>query len=251
MKHRLDVLAVGLGILLAATPVAAQHSFSATYDSDRQVTLDGPVTRIDWVNPHAFFFINVRDAGGTITNWAVEFGNPFDLERDGWKRNTLHVGDLVAVEGIPARGAVRQAFAKSVVLKPGGKRLFAAPGRRASTSAAAPAPRWPNGHVRLGPPPGKKGYWGAASVKALVENRQSRAVQALGESRVRAAPAKPFERRSFCALPSAGRPAAVSHPLWFSIRRTARIGPHPGAVRGRGPQLASHLYGWSPRRSGG
>jgi len=170
MKHTLDVLAVGLGILLAATPVAAQHSFSATYDFDRQVKLEGPVTRIDWVNPHAFFFINVRDAGGTITNWAVEFGNPFDLEKDGWKRNTLHIGDVVAVEGIPARGPARQAFAKSVVLKPGGKRLFAAPARRASTPAAAPAPRWPNGHVRLGPPPGKKGYWGAASVKALVEN---------------------------------------------------------------------------------
>src|SRR5438552_19195075 len=124
MKHvGLNFLAAGLGMALAVAPASSQRSFSATYDSTRQVKLQGPVTRIDWVNPHAFFFINVRDAGGTITNWAVEFGNPFDLERDGWKRNTLHIGDLVAVEGIPARGAVRQAFAKSVVLKPGGKRL--------------------------------------------------------------------------------------------------------------------------------
>src|SRR6266516_239544 len=116
MKHRLDVLAVGLGILLAATPVAAQHSFSATYDSDRQVKLQGPVTRIDWVNPHAFFFIDVRDAAGIVTNWAVEFGNPLDLERDGWKRSTLHIGDVATVEGIPARGNMRQAFAKSVLV---------------------------------------------------------------------------------------------------------------------------------------
>jgi hypothetical protein len=166
MKH---TLALGIGILLAATPVPAQQSFSATYDRDRQVKLEGPVTRIDWVNPHAFFFINVRDAAGTITNWAVEIGNPFDLEKDGWKRNSLRIGDVVTVEGIPARSQTRQAFAKSVALKTGGKRLFAVSSRR-STPAAAPAPRWPNGHVRLGPPPGKKGYWGAASVKALVES---------------------------------------------------------------------------------
>src|SRR6058998_3450960 len=132
MKHRLDVLAVGLGILLAATPVAAQHSFSATYDSDRQVKLEGPVTRIDWVNPRAFFFVNVRDAGGTITNWAVEFGNPLDLERDGWKRSALHIGDVVTVEGNPARGESRQALAKSVLMANSGKRLFAPSARRAA-----------------------------------------------------------------------------------------------------------------------
>src|SRR6266571_5212179 len=130
MKHTLDVLAVGLGILLAATPVAAQHSFSATYDFDRQVKLEGPVTRVDWVNPHAFFFINVRDAGGTITNWAVEIGNPLDLEGDGWKRNSIHTGDAVNVEGVLARGQARQTFAKSVVLARTGAKLFAASNKK-------------------------------------------------------------------------------------------------------------------------
>ena len=167
---RLEILAVGLGILLTASMVLAQRPFSATYDSARQVKLEGPVTRIDWVNPYAYLFIDVRDAAGTTANWAVEFGNPLDLERDGWKRNSLHVGDVVTVEGVPARGESRQAFAKSVVLTGTGKRLFVPPAVRRTSATAAPTPRWPDGRVRLGALPGKKGYWGAASVKALVEN---------------------------------------------------------------------------------
>src|SRR5207247_6216848 len=128
MKHvGLNFLAAGLGMALAVAPASSQRSFAATEDSTREVKLQGAVTRIDWVNPHAFFFINVRDAAGTITNWPVEFGNPIDLEKDGWKRSSLRVGDVVAVEGNPARGDARQAFAKSVVLTRTGKRLFAAP----------------------------------------------------------------------------------------------------------------------------
>src|SRR5213595_823597 len=128
MRHTtFAILIAGLAILFVAAPAWPQRSFSATYDSSRQVKVQGTVTRIDWVNPHAFFFIDVRDATGTIANWAVEFGNPLDLERDGWKRSALHIGDVATVEGIPARVA-RQAFAKSVVVA--GKRLFAPPARR-------------------------------------------------------------------------------------------------------------------------
>ena len=171
MKHTaLSFVIVGLGILLAAAPGSSQRSFSATYDGNRQVKLQGVVTRIDWVNPNAFFFIDVRDAGGTTTNWAVEFGNPLELERDGWKRSALHIGDAVIVEGIPARSDARQASAKSVVLTRTNKRLFAPPITRRAATPAALAPRWPDGQVRLGPPPGKKGYWGAPSAKALVES---------------------------------------------------------------------------------
>lgn len=155
-----------LALLMATVPVSSQPPYSATYDSTRQVKLQGPVTRIDWVNPHAFFFIDVRDATGIVTNWAVEFGNPLDLERDGWKRSTLKIGDVATVEGVPARER-RQAFAKSVIV--GGKRLFAPAARRAAP-ARQPTPKWPDGQVRLGPPPAKKGYWGPANAKALVES---------------------------------------------------------------------------------
>src|SRR4051794_32677846 len=100
----LRLLGCSAGLLLATTVASAQRSYTATYDNDRQVKLEGAVTRIEWVNPHAFFFIDVTDVGGTITNWALEFGNPLDLERDGWKRSTLHIGDIVTVDGVPARG---------------------------------------------------------------------------------------------------------------------------------------------------
>jgi Family of unknown function (DUF6152) len=159
-----------LGVLLAALPAFAQRPASATYDNSRQVKLQGVVTRIDWVNPNAFFFIDVKDAAGTIANWAIQFGNPIELERDGWKRSALHIGDAVTVEGIPARSEARQASAKSVVLTKTAKRLFAPPLTRRAAAAPAPAPRWPDGQVKLGPPAGKKGYWGTASAKALVEN---------------------------------------------------------------------------------
>src|SRR5258708_7941932 len=154
---------------LPATHLSAQRAFSSTYDSARQVKLKGSVTRIEWVNPHAFFFINVQDSSGTVTNWALEFGNPLDLEKDGWKATTLRIGDLVTVEGIPARGPARQAFAKSVVLGRTGAKVFTASGRKRASAAAEPVPRWPDGQVRLGPATGKKGYWSAASANALVE----------------------------------------------------------------------------------
>ena len=89
--------------------------------------LEGPVTRIEWVNPRAFLFVDVKDASGTRTNWAVEFGNPIELERDGWKRSTLRIGDVVTVDGYPAHGVARQASAKSVVLSKTGR--HALPGK--------------------------------------------------------------------------------------------------------------------------
>ena len=154
--------------LLLATATYAQHA--ATYDSGRKVTLKGAVTRIDWVNPHAYFFVNVKDAAGTTENWAVEFANPLDLERDGWKRSSLHIGDVVSVEGIPARGAEKHALANSVILAGTGKKLFTASAARRAPSASQPAPRWPDGRVRLGPLSGKKGYWGVPSATVLVES---------------------------------------------------------------------------------
>lgn len=154
---------------LAIATLRAQGPASSTYDRERKLKLEGSVTRLEWVNPRAFVFLDVRDAAGTVTNWAVEIGNPLDLEKDGWKGSTLRVGDVVTVEGIPARGQKRQAAATSVVMKTTGRRVFTAAARRA-TPAAAPAPRWPNGHVRLGPAPGKKGYWGNASALTLVED---------------------------------------------------------------------------------
>jgi hypothetical protein len=170
-QAKLKILALSLGIALVCAPLAAQRAPSTAYDSNRKLKLAGIVTRVDWVNPGAFFYINVTDATGTVANWAVEVGNPLDLERDGWKWNSLHIGDAVSVEGAPARGAARQTMATSVVLTRTGAKLFVASNRpRAAKQASLPTPRWPDGHPRLGPPPGKKGYWGAPSSTVLVEN---------------------------------------------------------------------------------
>jgi hypothetical protein len=160
----------GFAVLLVSMQSRAQRTFTTAYDSTRKVTLDGIVTKVDWVNPRAFLFVNVKDSGGGISNWAVEFGNPLELEKNGWKSSSIKIGDAVTVEGVLARGEARQVSATSIVLKTTGRKVFAPLAVRRPATAAAPAPRWPNGHVRLGPPPGGKGYWGTPGAKVLVEN---------------------------------------------------------------------------------
>jgi hypothetical protein len=162
------LLRIGFSIL-ACLPAFSQTALSTIYDRDRQVKLQGSVTRIEWVNPQAYVFLEVRDSAGTLTSWAVDIGNPLDLEREGWKQSSIQVGDTLTVEGVPARSEARQVLASSVVAAASGKRLFTIPAHRA-TAAAAPAPRWPDGRVRLGPPQGKKGHWVTTNSKAMVEN---------------------------------------------------------------------------------
>src|SRR4030095_4763173 len=110
-------------VFLAVATIAAQRSFTTTYDTTRKVTLEGVVTKIDWVNPRAFMFLNVRESSGTVANWAVEFGAPLELEKNGFTSGSLKVGDTVTVQASPARTQPHQAAATSVVLKSSGKRL--------------------------------------------------------------------------------------------------------------------------------
>jgi Family of unknown function (DUF6152) len=163
-------MTLAAAILVGIATLHAQRPASATYDGERQIRLEGSVTRIDWVNPRAFLFIDVRDTTGTVANWAIDIGNPIELERRQWTRSSVRIGDVVVVQATPARGPARQALARSVTLKASRKPLFTPPIARAATARRAPTPRWPDGHVRLGPPPGQKGYWGPASAKALVES---------------------------------------------------------------------------------
>ena len=161
----------GLALFIVLSGVALSAQRSVVYDSQRQVRLEGAVTRVEWVNPSAFVFIDVRDVSGVVTNWAVEVGNPIELERHKWTRRSLNIGDLVTVDGSPARGPNRQALARSVVHKTTGKRLFEVPAARSTGAGrAAPAPRWPDGHVRLGPAPGQNGYWAATGPRALIDS---------------------------------------------------------------------------------
>jgi DNA/RNA endonuclease YhcR with UshA esterase domain len=86
-------------MLLTVTQALAHHSFDAEYDSKKPVTVTGYVTKLDWVNPHAFVFIDSRDESGTVRNFKIEMGPPYALVRGGWKRDTIKIGDKVTVEG--------------------------------------------------------------------------------------------------------------------------------------------------------
>jgi hypothetical protein len=126
MKTMRLVAMAAVGAVLAAVPIAAHHSFAAEFDADKPVAMTGVVTKIEWQNPHTFFFIDVTDAGsGKVTNWAFEMGSPNGLMRNGWTRNSLKIGDVVSVDGSRARDGSHYGNARSVVLTSTGKRLFA------------------------------------------------------------------------------------------------------------------------------
>jgi hypothetical protein len=122
MKHRILGLVAVFGALLAVTPATAHHSFAAEYDSKKPVTLKGIVTKVDWMNPHVYFYIDV-EADGKTTNWGLEMGPPNGLERSGWSRNTMQVGDEVIVEGTLAKDGSKQANVRSVTMADTGKKL--------------------------------------------------------------------------------------------------------------------------------
>ena len=125
MKTKLALGTAALGLLLAAVPVMAHHSFAAEFDSAKPVKLTGSVTKIEWMNPHAYFYIDVKDASGKVTNWGLEMGSPNGLMRQGWTRNSMKIGDEVTVEGRAAKDGSNIANARSVTLSTG-TRLFAA-----------------------------------------------------------------------------------------------------------------------------
>ena len=114
------------GLILAAAPLLAHHSFSAEYDSKKPVKLKGIVTKVEWMNPHVYFYVDVEDEKGNVANWALEMGPPNGLQRAGWTRNTMKVGDEVIVDGTLAKDGAKQANARSVVLASTGKKLGAA-----------------------------------------------------------------------------------------------------------------------------
>ena len=128
---KLALATAALGLLLASVPVMAHHSFAAEFDSAKPIKLTGSVTKIEWMNPHAYFYIDVKDEKGTVTNWGLEMGSPNGLMRQGWTRNSMKIGDMVTGEGSAAKDGSNIGNARSVTLS-GGQRLFAASSQTAT-----------------------------------------------------------------------------------------------------------------------
>lgn len=127
MRITAAIVAVGLVLLTSVPAVMAHHSFAAEFDIDKPFAMAGHVTKVEWMNPHTFFYIDVvNEKTGSITNWAMEMGSPNGLMRQGWTRNSLQVGDEVTVEGSLARDGSPTGNAQSVILASTGERLFAA-----------------------------------------------------------------------------------------------------------------------------
>ena len=119
MKCKVAIqVAWGLSLLLAA-PIFAHHSVSAEFDVNRQISYTGVITRVEWSNPHIYFYVDVTDARQKVTNWAFEGAGPNTLARMGWLRDTLKVGDRVTVVAFPARDGANVASAQKVTLANG------------------------------------------------------------------------------------------------------------------------------------
>ena len=119
MKHVGHISILLVAVFASTLPALAHHSFAAEFDSDKPVQISGAVTKVEWTNPHARFYVDVKDDEGNVINWNIELGPPLILQRLGWRHDSLKIGDQVTVEGYSAKDGSKMANAKKVTLADG------------------------------------------------------------------------------------------------------------------------------------
>jgi hypothetical protein len=124
MKVQLNVLAAGLAVCISALPILAHHSFAAEYDDKKPVSLQGTITKVEWMNPHIWVYLDAKDSSGKMQKWQCEGGAPNSLTRNGWNKNSLKVGESVSIEGYLAKDGSNSCNSRSVTL-PDGRVVFA------------------------------------------------------------------------------------------------------------------------------
>ena len=123
MRTHLWVITATAALLALAVPAVAHHSFAAEFDAERPVTVKGTVTKMDWVNPHSWIYVDVKDESGKVVNWRFEMGPPNALLRMGWRKDSVPAGTAVEIQGFRAKSGEPVANAKQVRL-PDGRELF-------------------------------------------------------------------------------------------------------------------------------
>jgi Family of unknown function (DUF6152) len=132
-KKSWSFLRTGIVLFMFTQPAFSHHSFSAEYDSKRILRFTGSVTKIEWTNPHARFYLDAKDEHGVVGNWNFELGSPILLRTLGWKSDSLKIGDQVTVEGYLAKDGSKMANARSVILADGRKVFLGSPAEGGQT----------------------------------------------------------------------------------------------------------------------
>ena len=125
MRTKIGFIVAALGVLAIAAPAIAHHSWPVEYDAKKPVSVQGVVSKVEWTNPHTHFYVDVKDEKGNVTTWNFEMASTLALERSGWSRKTLTVGEQVQVKGFGGRAVTSRAIANAII-NSAGKSLFVA-----------------------------------------------------------------------------------------------------------------------------